>query len=267
LPAGSPPGERARDDEPVSALSGLQREFLAAITSGVPGPAAARVRGGALSPAQRLAVYSHNVFSNWRSALADTFPVVERLVGAAFFGEAARQYALAHPSTSGDLHEFGRRFADFLAAYPHAKDLAYLADVARLEWSWHESFHAAQGEPFDHAALARGSANDHATIRFRLHPAVRLIRSAHPVAAIWEANQDGRDGVPARFEGADCVLVHRPEFEVRVECLAPEDWEFLAALRSGAALGEAAAAFREGERLGVALNRYVACGAIAGFDA
>ena len=53
----------------------------------------------------------------------------------AFFGEAARQYIVGHPSLSGDLNDYGGEFAQFLAAYPHAADLPYLPDVARLEWA------------------------------------------------------------------------------------------------------------------------------------
>ena len=124
-------------------LARLQADFLDAVVDPANAGRAPALRAGRIGSAERLAVYRHNLHSNWRAALADTHPVVERLVGPAFFGEAARRYAIAHPSASGDLNRFGAGFARFLGAYEHARDLPYLADVARLEWAWHECFHAA----------------------------------------------------------------------------------------------------------------------------
>jgi hypothetical protein len=228
----------------MESLARLQEAFYRAIVTGQSDAFAGRVRAGRMSGAERLATYAHGVDANWRQALADTYPVVERLVGAAFFGEAARQYARAHPSTSGDLHCFGSMFAEFLASYPHASALPYLPDVARLEWARHESSHAAEAGPFDLAALASVPERDHGSIRFRLHPAVRLLRSEYPVASIREANQEGRDGTLDRPFTSECVIVRRPDFEVRIERLSQSEWRFLAALEAGADLESAT------ERLG-----------------
>ncbi|HSS29308.1 MAG TPA: DNA-binding domain-containing protein, partial [Usitatibacter sp.] len=125
---------------------------------------------GACEPG--IAIYRRNLFANLGNALAATYPVVQRLVGDAFFREAARQYVLAHPSHSGDLNDYGASFAGFLARYPHAATLAYLADVARLEWACHESYGAPDAAPFDLADLARVGADDYPRIRFQLHPSV-----------------------------------------------------------------------------------------------
>ena len=90
------------------------------------------------------AVYRASVLSNFRAALAATYPVVRRLVGEAFFDEAARRFALANASRSGDLNEYGTEFPEFLAVYPHAASMAYLPDLARLEWARHECGQAPQ---------------------------------------------------------------------------------------------------------------------------
>ena len=143
-----------------------------------------------------MEIYRGNVLANRRGTLRATYPVVCRLVGDAFFDEAAARYAGHAPSRSGDLHEYGDAFANFLEGYAHARSLPYLADVARLEWACHECYHAADAGAFDFAALARVPAERHAGLRFLLHPSTRLLRSSHPVAAIMEANQPDRDGTP-----------------------------------------------------------------------
>jgi hypothetical protein len=187
-------------------------------------------------------------------------------VGAAFFREAAGRFARAAPSASGDLGDFGAGFADFLAGYEHAAALDYLADVARLEWAVHEAHRAADAPGCDFDAFARVPAETHDAFRFRFHPAARWLRSAHAVVALWEANQPGRDGTPARGTGPDHAMVVRGDDGVRVELLPAADWDFLAALARGATLGEACALLADAD-LGRALARLSAPGVLCGFEA
>src|SRR5262249_964538 len=146
------------------------------------------------------AIYQRNLLSNLRDALRAAYPVVRRLVGDAFFNEAADRFARAHPSTSGDLHRYGESFPDFIAAYAPACSLEYLPEVACLEWAVAQAFHAADAREFDFTALAAIPESERSGIRITLQPAARLIESDHPVAAIWEANQAQRDGTPVRTE-------------------------------------------------------------------
>ncbi|HLX24330.1 MAG TPA: DNA-binding domain-containing protein [Usitatibacter sp.] len=240
----------------MSVLATAQREFIEALYSQRP-----------CEPG--VEVYRRNMLANLGGALAATFPVVERLVGEAFFREAARAFVLAHPSRSGDLNEYGESFADFLEAYPHARSLTYLADVARLEWACHESYQAADAAPFDLASLASVPADGYGRIRFALHPAVRLVRSAHAIESIWSANQPTRDGTPDRDTGPDSVVVCREDGVVRVSAVAPDEWDFLRAISKDATLEEASAAMDEtfaAKFLAGGLARLVRDGVIAGFS-
>ena len=113
--------------------------------------AVAQIRAGKLSAMRRLEIYRHNVYTNLRGALKDIYPVILAIVGEAFFHHAADQFVAAHPSRSGDLNQFGGEWAAFLGSYAHAAELAYLPDVARLEWAWHRAFHAGDATRFDPA--------------------------------------------------------------------------------------------------------------------
>lgn len=240
----------------MSSLAAFQRQFIDMLFAPVP-PGDAR-----------LAIYHGAVRANWTRALGAAYPVVRRLVGDGFFGAAAEGYGLRHPSRSGDLGAFGAHFADFLGAYGPAASLAYLPDVARVEWAVHESAAAADGPSFDFAALARVPAGRHGEVRLHLHPAVRLIECAHPVVAIWEANQPDRDGTPACLEGSDRVLVARRGFEAAPRVLAPAEWTLLESLARGLTLAEACAAL--GDEAGLLqqmLVAYAAEGVVCGFDA
>lgn len=239
-------------------LPAQQRAFIASIF------------GGTEPAARGIATYRAAVAANLAAALEATYPVVRRLVGVPFFAEAARRFALAEPSTSGDLAEFGAGFASFLAAYPPAASLGYLGDVARLEWACHECARASAAPGFDFEALSRVPPGRYGELRITLHPSVRLIRSTHPIAAIHEANAPDRDGTPARTLGADHVVVRLGDEGPVVEAVPAHEWHFLERLARGDSLGAASAALPPGDAaafLEPALARYVACAIICGFTA
>jgi hypothetical protein len=233
----------------VSALARYQSSVLEALF-------------GAQEPHGRLAIYRRNVLGTLRDALASAYPVVRRLVGEAFFDEAARRYALATPSRSGNLHGHGQRFADFLQAYPHAAPLPWLADVARLEWAVHECFHAEETPAFDARRLAMADAFDYERLTLHLAPSARLLSSAHPVLAIREANLGDGDGSVGSAAGPDFLLVRRDGLDVAVDRLEPCEWRFLEALARGMPVGAACDAFGEDaeHRLGPALARHARAG-------
>ena len=208
------------------------------------------IRGGKLSAARRMEVYRHNVLSNLRGALKDIFPVVDRIVGDAFFFHAADQFIRVTPSHSGDLNQFGREWPSFLADYPHATELPYLPDVARLEWAWHECFHAADAAPMDLTRLAAIAPGAHGSLVFRLHPAVRLLASAYPILRIWQVNQPefAGDMQIDWARGGDALMVRRDEgadgggaVDVVIQTLAPGAHRFLCELRTGQTFEAAAA--------------------------
>lgn len=169
----------------MPSLLELQRDFCAALRDGAAPPAA--VAGGALSAAARLAVYRNNMRGALTAALRLGFPAVVRLVGEEFFAAAAARFIAAVPPADADLSRHGARFPDFLAADPVARQLAYLADVARLEWAVNRALHADMMPAVTVAQLRAMPVADHGRVRFVAHPSLSLLALAHPARAIWQA--------------------------------------------------------------------------------
>ena len=211
-----------------------------------------------------LEIYRTSSRETHLRVLADAFPVVARLVGDDYFAQAAHRYFLAWPSAAGDLHRFGAAFADFLAAEPSTANLPWLADVARLEWARSEASHADDAPSVDARTLAAALGRGEDVVR--LVPCAKVVRSAWPVLAIWEANQPGCDGTPSRDTGDDRVLVWRDgSHEVRMRCLDADEAGFVAALAGGKLFAEALEAFTvgDGERVRTAVARLASDGLLA----
>ena len=208
-------------------LRELQLGFAAAVLDNVESDFDRYVRGAGLSGARRLRVYRNNAVLGLTGALEAVYPVVRRVVGEGFFRYAAAQYIARYPSRSGDLHAFGEHFPVFLQSFEPAAELAYLPDVARLEWAYHQVFHAASHPLLDLATLAQVPVERRETLRFQIHPAARLLESAFPILRIWQINQDDHtDDPPVDLsEGGVKLLIIRDE-NLDIEFRSLEDGEF-----------------------------------------
>lgn len=225
-------------------LSTLQREFVAAVFASDARPPSAILDDGPGREA-RFAIYRSNALTNLAAALLDVHPVVARLVGQEFFDHVSNQYAVAYPSVSGDIHDYGGHFAEYLAGHPAAADLPWLADVARLEWAWHESFHAAAPLPFDWSALAAIEPTRQGALWFVPNPSLRLVRSPFPILHIWEANQPERDGEETvdLNEGTDRLTVLRETgHAIAIERVDAAAYAVLEACQLGRPIADAIAA-------------------------
>jgi hypothetical protein len=239
-----------------ASLPDLQRRFAASLLDGPAEP--------------RTSVYAHTIRANYRNALAATYPVVRELTGPAFFNAAVDEFTIEHPSTGGDLNVYGGAFAGFLAAYPHARDLPYLPDVARLEWAIDEATRAEDSTAMAEAMLAelaRMPADDMTRQRFVLDPSCRLVSSPFPVMRIWQVHQTAGERRVDLDAGPDHLVVRREGHVPAIARVPPAEYAFLGSLLDGKDLASALdAAFTiDGEfDLALALRTYVADGTIAG---
>lgn len=226
-------------------------EDLAAFARGI-------VRGDELPPqiqsvyphhhaAAALAAYRNNYRGNLHDALAGAYPVVAQLVGHEFFRLMTCRFIAQYPSRSGNLHHYGEEMAAFIAAFPPARGLPYLPDVAMLEWACHCVYFAEDATALDIEALSRIAAERYPHLIARIHPAVHVIHSNHPSAAIWRAHQPGMR-VEFKIDldsGPTNALVSRRNGIVEVSDITAADAAWLRAMQGGTPLGMAVAATLE----------------------
>ena len=229
----------------MAALRELQAAIGAAMLGGDASAAGREIEPDGLAPEARLEIYRHHVLTTLTSALEATFPVICRLVDRRFFAYAADSYLRAHPPTGPCLFEYGDSFPDFLAAFPPCRDLAYLPDVARLEWAMNAALHAPDVDAMDPACLAHIAAEDTPRLTFAVDPSVSYLESPWPVEQIWRANQD-EDSAPSDpidlASGGVRLEVRRAGDVVSMSPLAAADYALRTALARGGTLEDATAA-------------------------
>jgi hypothetical protein len=193
-------------------------------------------------PADRFDIYRNTVVVALTKALQLNYPAVRRLVGAEFFDGAAQLFIAEHLPRTAWLDRYGEEFPQFLGNFPPAKPLAYLADVAALEWAVSRAIHARDVPPLDLCKLALLAPDDHCRGRFVAHPSVRALRAAYPVDRIWRAILAGDDAALSTLdvdEGPVFLLVERRETGVEVERLDEPAWRFIAQLCAGCTIESA----------------------------
>ena len=220
------------------AVPDWQSAFAAALLDPAKPVPAGLVRPDGRPAGRRFDIYRNNVVVSLIEALGEAFPVVKAVVGGEFFEAMAGIYVRAHPPSSPRMMFYGDGFADFLETFEPAAGLAYLPDVARLEYARRLAYHAADEPAADPSVLAGLNPAAVTQVRLALQAACRIVRSAHPVHAIWRFNATD-DKSPVQ-PGAEDVLVSRPGETVLVQLLPPGGATFLLALEACEPLGRAA---------------------------
>lgn len=219
--------------------AGGQAAFVAALLDPATAPPGTLRTPEGAPATRRFDVYRNNVAASLTEALETAFPVVRRLVGAEFFSAMAGLYLRQHPPTTPLTMFYGAEMPGFLAGFPPVAHLPYLPDVARLELALRDSYHAADRAPIAPDRLGTMAPDALEGARLTLAPALRLVRSEHPLHGIWLANMQA--DAPRPGKAAESALVTRPGWDPAVDPLDPAGATFVAALEAGRPLGVAAA--------------------------
>ena len=228
----------------MSSLREVQRAFGVALLGGEATGALDGIAADGLSRAARLAIYRHHVSATLTDALKAAYPVVCRLVDERFFAYAADRFVTAHPPSSPCLSEYGGALAGFLATFEPCRHLAYLPDVARLEWALVRALNADDAPVLDRRALLELAAADVPSLRPRFHPSLTLVGSRWPIDQIWRANQPDADpsAIVDLAAGAARLAVRRHGDDVVFATLDTGAYTLRCLLHAGHTLGEASAA-------------------------
>lgn len=199
------------------------------------------IRADGVPAAMRLDIYRNNVQQGLIQSLAITYRAVAAVVGEEFFQAMAGEYARTHLPQHPAMMYYGEDFPAFVANYAPAKDLVYLADLARFEWLWSRAYHATEQPAYSPEPLNALKPNELAGVRFVFSASVALMKSDWPVDTIWRRC--------VRVAAADTeldisgqpvsLMVLRPHDEVIAMRLQETEYRFFQALFDGLCVADA----------------------------
>ncbi len=181
-------------------------------------------------PADRvlLGLKAHaNTISHARLvALEESFPLTRNRLGDEMFNALSRNYTETEMARASDANRIGAAFADFLDSRLQDQSAP---DLARTEWAWLESYHAAEAQPLDLIFLGKLDEAALLALPISRHPAARLVKLRAPLSSQLDELGDNAD--------ASAILVTRPSAEVRLLLLGPLAANIFAALDSNSTIG------------------------------
>ncbi len=213
-----------------------QQAFLSALIDPdqpVPADISHPIAGHAVD--ERFNIYRNNVVYSLRTALADKFPYLNKLIGGAAFTALADSYVRSHLPQTPLLQNYGDDLPEHLAAFAPLADVPYAADLARLEVKWLMCYHAA-----DHVALLPSRLLTDAVEQYGLSLAasLQLLASDWPLYDLWQFVHD--EGPAPEQMQAQQVLVYRDQnFTPQVIELPDGGADFIERLQAGDRLATA----------------------------
>jgi hypothetical protein len=186
---------------------------------------------------ERLDIYRNTMRSSLTGALRLTYPVTEQVVGESFFEGVAAAFIDSHPPRGAWLDEYGEAFGSFLAGFEPARALAYLPDLARLEWAIASANSAVDAPLLDPASLTGEE-------QLVPQPSLRLLTLDWPVEAVWDALQRDDEAALsaiAMVPAPHTLLIHRGGEGVMIRPLDPGERRFTEALLAGVSVNQALA--------------------------
>jgi hypothetical protein len=169
-----------------------------------------------------LKVHANNISHARHVALEETYPRLLELIGLDRFHAVADAFLESDGVGSRCLDAIGDGFERFLDDPTHR-------NLARAEWAWLESFHAAEGKALALTELAAFDAAALMLASFGLHPATRWFALEYPGWVAWDNAVAGEGNV---------LLLTRPESEVLVHRVDESTADVLALLSTSPPAGD-----------------------------
>jgi regulator of extracellular matrix RemA (YlzA/DUF370 family) len=177
--------------------------------------------GGDSAVLRGLRVHANTISHARLVALEETFPRTRAYLGEEEFNLLSRRFVEEGGAEHRSLNDIGAGFADWLGD-PRATDLA------RVEWAWLESYHAADAPALVLADLIGLDETGLLGLPVRRHPAVRIVALASDAAPLVD---------PTFAVDARALLVTRPDTDVRLFAIEPAGAAALAMAQEIAPIG------------------------------
>lgn len=219
----------------------MHRDFIQALLSQDKSLLYPLLKGEATEKAVRFQVYQNNMVVSLQDALADIFPITQRLVGETFFRAMAREFLLQQPPTSPIISEYGAHFSDFIRHFEPAQSVCFLPDVASLEYQLLQLTHAAEVDTLDHQSIATtfDKTQDPSQLLIELTPNCQLLHAPFAIGSLMLANQQNVSSDHIDINESEYILLHKHFLYAKLSVISFDQACFIKALQQGTTLANA----------------------------
>jgi hypothetical protein len=217
-----------------------------------------------LTAFERLEIYNRQYWYRVLGALAEDFPALRAVIGRERFDALSIAYLAEHPSRSFTLRNLGSKLPEWLTAHPEFAGRRHrlAVDLVRMEWAFVEAFDAPERDPLTQRQIAALQGDS----KLALQPCLQLVALSYPAddlvlelhqrekrqtseAGVAHEDDSAATAIPSLRPRPTWLAVHRVDLSVYYRRIEREEFQTLAALRDGSALGEALEAGFVGSRI------------------
>lgn len=162
----------------MHALCEMQSAVQAAITQGPRAIDSTLFKGHPSRILLGIKAHANTVSHARLIALEETFPLTKAAIGHASFNTVSRTFIDLVGARLAPIAQIGR---DFPNALTDASVAQNHVSLARYEWAWLQSFHAADVAPLMLTDLQNKAEAEVLLIRVRLHPATRILANCQAI--------------------------------------------------------------------------------------
>ncbi len=219
-------------------LKQIQKQFTASVIGEADSAFISAVEGGGkLTSAQAVGVYRNGYPARMSEALGETFAACWRVIGDDDFLEACRGYCRWAPSKSHNLSDYGSAFPEYLLER-FCDEAPFIGNLARLEWSFKNLFHAPSHAGLSPEKLAGAVKNDSVLV---FGAAVIFLSFPHKVYDLWKRDRsDAAILKRSDWEGRQNILLYKDGgAAVYSRLLADAEAEAFRSLDAGRSIAEA----------------------------
>lgn len=216
-------------------LAGIEARFQDNILTGDPAIDSQIEGNSAEFRNTRLGIYRNAYRLRLIEVLGTDYEVLHAYLGDAYFNALATEYVAAHPSTFRNVRWFGGKLAEFLRSTPRYAGHPELAELAQFEWSLGQAFDSPDENAVRFEEVAAVTPEVWAELRFKPHPALRLLELRTNAVAIWKAiDTDDSACEPETFPEPVTWAVWRKQHSPFFRSLeADEAWALKAMISQG----------------------------------
>jgi hypothetical protein len=185
-----------------------------------------------LSARERVAIYADAYFYRLLDVFKEDFPATLAALGEAHFHNLITGYLIEYPPTEPSIAFAGRHLAEFLRQHPLRDQAPFVADLALLERTLIESFHAADAAPLDATWMSAIAPEEWPALAMRLHPAARTLEVEWHVEQVLRG-VERRESWKEPAHGPMSLLVWRRNTEVFYRAIESPERAALTIARDG----------------------------------